>query len=366
MKQVFFFLVIFLPFLSFAQVKRVPGGFLLEGQLRALPNGTEVTLFGFNGSDTLAKGKVQNGGFTLVGKMDNADARIIAFSGMQQRIVLFMGNDEVKVKGDSSNFSDVLITGSPSNYDYDEFLYHIKPLNDYVSMYRNGVQSAPTQSVKDSLMIALNTAYNIYQESIDRFIARKKNSPVSSLILAYSYDTDPNKDVVLLEKRFNTLNGPALQSQFAKNIAQVIDNDKIGAIGTKAIDFTQTDTAGSSISLSQFKGKYVLLDFWASWCRPCRMENPNVVAAYNTYKNKNFAVLSVSLDQEKDSWLKAIKADKLNWTHISDLKYWSNAVAMQYHIQSIPQNFLIDPNGVIIAKNLRGEQLVEKLKEVLK
>ncbi len=365
MKQIFFLLFL-LPFLSIAQIKKTSGGFVIEGQLRALPNGTNVTLFGFNGTDTLAKTKVLNGGFTLTGTVNNIDARIIAFSGLTQRLVVFMGNDDVKVKSDSSNFSDVIITGSPSNYDYEEFLYHIKPLNDYVTMYRNGVQSAQTQSEKDSLMIALNTTYNIYQESIDRFIARKKNSPVSTLVLAYSYDTDPNKNVVLLQKRYNTLTGSALQSQFAKNISQVIDNDKIGAVGTKAIDFTQTDTSGKNVSLSQFKGKYVLLDFWASWCRPCRMENPNVVAAYNTFKNKNFTVVSVSLDETKDSWVRAIKADNLLWTHISDLKYWSNAVALEYHIQSIPQNFLIDPDGVIIGKNLRGEQLVEKLKEVLK
>lgn len=360
------FLILFFPFISFSQAKRVPGGFVIEGQMRSLPNGTDVTLFGFNGTDTIAKTKVQNGGFTLTGKMESADARLLTFSNMQQRIVVFMGNDDVKIKGDSSNFSDVVITGSPSNYEYEEFLYHIKPLNDYVTFYRNNLQAAPTQSAKDSIMIGLNTAYSIYQESIDRFIARKKNSPVSSLILAYSYDTDPNKDVILLEKRFNSLNGPALQSQFAKNITQVIASEKIGAVGTKAIDFTQTDTSGNTVSLAQFKGKYVLLDFWASWCRPCRMENPNVVEAYNNYKNRNFTVLSVSLDESKDSWIKAIKNDKLNWTHVSDLKYWSNNVAMQYHIQSIPQNFLIDPNGVIIAKNLRGEQLVAKLKEVLK
>ena len=365
MKQILFLLFLS-PFFLFAQPKKSSEGFVIEGKLKALPSGTDVTLFGFNGTDTLAKTQVQNGSFTLSGKLDNVDARLITFSGMQQRLVVFMGNDDVKIKGDSSNFSDVIITGSPSNYDYEEFLYHIKPLNDYVSFYRNQLQSAPSQSAKDSLMIALNTTYNIYQESIDRFITRKKTSPVASLILAYSYDTDPNKDVILLEKRFNTLSGGALESQFAKNITQVLQNDKIGAVGTKAIEFSQTDTSGHSVSLSQFKGKYVLLDFWASWCRPCRMENPNVVAAYNNFKNKNFTILSVSLDEGKDSWLRAIKADKLNWTHISDLKYWSNAVAVQYHVQSIPQNFLIDPNGVIIAKNLRGEQLVEKLKEVLK
>ena len=365
MKSILCFLLLS-PFILFAQTKKSSDGFVVSGKLKALSSGTEVTLFGFNGTDTIAKTKVQNGVFTLTGKLSNTDARLITFSGLQQRLVVFMGNDDVMIKGDSANFSDVAITGSPSNYDYEEFLYHIKPLNDYVSFYRNQLQSAPSQSAKDSMMIALNTTYNIYQESIDRFISHKKTSPVAALILAYSYDTDPNKDVVLLEKRFNALGGAALESQFAKNITQVIQNDKIGAIGSKALEFSQADTSGKSVSLSQFKGKYVLLDFWASWCRPCRAENPNVVAAYNEFKGKNFTILSVSLDEGKDSWLHAIKADNLTWTHISDLKYWSNTVAMQYHVQSIPQNFLIDPNGVIIAKNLRGEQLVEKLKEVLK
>lgn len=360
------FLFLLFPFFTFAQAQNNSEGFSIEGKLKALPAGTDVVLLGFNATDTLAKTKVQNGVFKLSGKMDHADANVITFSGRQQRIVVFMGNDNVKIKGDSSSFSDVTVTGSPSNYDYEEFLYHIKPLNDYVNFYRAQVQSASSPSARDSLITALNTTYNIYQESIDRFISRKKASPVASLILAYSYDTDPNKDVILLEKRYNTLSGEALQSQFAKNIVQVIQNDKIGAIGTKAMEFSQADTSGKTVSLKDFRGKYVLLDFWASWCRPCRMENPNVVAAYNEFKNKNFTILSVSLDEGKDSWLRAIKADKLVWTHISDLKYWSNEVAMKYHVQSIPQNFLIDPNGVIIAKNLRGEQLVEKLKELLK
>ena len=359
MRRIAFLLLMF-PLLTQAQTKK---SFLITGKLKSVPDNAQVVLLGFNGTDTLTQTKVANGSFILKGSVENTDARIILFPSLQRRMVLFMGNDTININGTSE--TDVAITGSPSNIDYEEFLYDIKPLNDYIDYYRNQAMSATAQGLHDSALIELNTAYNIYQNAIDRFIARKKTSPVAALLLAYSYDTDPNRDVLALEKRYNQLEGVALQSQFAKNLTEVIKEDKIGAVGTQSLDFTQTDTAGKKVSLSQFKGKYVLVDFWASWCRPCRMENPNVVAAYNKYKQKNFTVLSVSLDQEKNNWIQAIHADNLTWTHVSDLKQFQNAVAELYHVKEIPQNILVDPAGKIIAKNLRGDALEQKLSELL-
>jgi thiol-disulfide isomerase/thioredoxin len=168
-----------------------------------------------------------------------------------------------------------------------------------------------------------------------------------------------------MEKRYNRLSPAIRASAIGKNLEQFIAYNKVGAVGTDAIDFSQPDTTGVPVSLSSFRGKYVLVDFWASWCGPCRMENPNLVEAYHRFKNKNFTVLGVSLDIKKENWQRAIADDKLSWTHISDLKRWESVVVPMYKIQGIPFNVLVDPEGKVIAENLRGSFLQQKLEQVL-
>ena len=210
----------------------------------------------------------------------------------------------------------------------------------------------------------LNTGYNTAQIGrLGEFIKQHPDSFTAMLLLSNMITIVPAKDAQLY---YDELGKGYKSTSYALTIQKTIDAKKITAVGKIAPDFEQPDTTGKMVKLSDFRGKYVLLDFWASWCVPCREENPNVVKAYQQYHDKGFTVLSVSLDQpgKKAAWLNAIHHDQLTWTQVSDLKFWNNEAAKLYGIQAIPQNFLLNKEGKIIAINIKGEELGKKLREL--
>jgi len=358
MKKLFFLTFLALPGLLLAQ----SGMFTIKGNFKGMPDKTEIILQNEElDPEPLAKGISNGEQFELKGEIKEPGLYKLSAKGSQQNLFLFMDPSQITMEGDFKTLQTSKITGSQTTYDFFQFNTNYSPIVQKLS----GLAQQINQGNKDE------TVRKNYEQLIidanrfgDEFVKNHSNSPVAPFVVLVMMQL--SDDPMVMENRLAVISEQAKNNYYGKMAQKMAADAKFGAVGTMAPDFTQKDVSGKDVKLSSFKGKYVLLDFWASWCGPCRGENPNVVNAYKRFKDKNFTVLGVSLDKSKEPWIQAIKKDGLVWKHVSDLQGWNNAVAQKFGISSIPQNYLIDPNGIVIGKNLRGAALEAKLESVLK
>ena len=336
----------------------------ITADLKNVQEGATVSLIDGMANKVIDSAKSAGGKFTLSAKVDNPSIYVLSF-GAGAKIPVFVGNDQLSISGDLAKSDAIEYKGSATQDLYMTYMKTLTPKIQALFGAKSLAGSPAGAKSKDSLEKEIEKTESDISNSITGLLKSNNKSPVSTLFLIQTTNFVPYiKDHIA--DLYAILEGPAKKGPFADLIEKSLQSAGIGKVGSVLPEFKQNDANGKSISLSSFRGKYVLIDFWASWCGPCRAENPNVVKAFNAYKDKGFTILGVSLDQDKNKWLEAIKKDGLTWTHVSDLKYWNNAVAVQFGIQSIPANFLIDPKGVVIGRDLRGEDLEKVLASNIK
>ena len=311
---------------------------------------------------------VKNGEFTYTGKIQNPTFAQIVTADQSNGFPLILEPGTIKIDGDADSMSvgKISVSGTPNNDDLNDFMEMQRPFMQSTMQLQSEYMQAKMKNDTATISRLENTMdslQNAITAKMKGFVQAHPKSLVSGMALQGMMNTVSTAE---LETLYNGLDTSIQHGEFGMLIKSKIDADKKTSIGMVAPNFTMDDTAGNPVSLASFRGKYVLLDFWASWCGPCRAENPNVVKAYNEFKDKNFTILSVSLDRDKASWEKAIADDHLTWNHVSDLQYWDNAAAKLYGVQAIPANFLLGPDGKIIAKDLRGDKLEQELSSVIK
>ena len=307
-------------------------GYLISGAINGLENGTAVLSkldLVTNERLDVDSTEIIDGNFTFKGKLETPYVHTIFINGNEKKFHLFLENGDINITTNINELENTKISGSR-----EDSLFHSYKTDD------------------------------IFDRKIGMDIMLNKPDYSFSAFTAYYQFQIFNIEVDTLDLIMKNFKEPVKKTIYYKHLNKLYKTIKKVAISAPAPEFTIPDVNGKLVNLKDFKGKYVLIDFWASWCAPCRKANPTLVKAYKTYNKRNFTIIGVSVDKSKEGWLKAVKKDKLTWTNLSNANGWDE-VSDTYGVKSVPQNFLLDPQGIIIAKNIESEHLMDKLNTLL-
>ena len=368
--KIFFSLTLVFSLLIISCNSLEPDSFIIEGltdfedglsvyRVKAGPNGQPISV------DTA---KIIKGTFKFEGLISQIDINFINIEGLNANIPVIIEEGVIEAEIFKDNLNSPKIRGTQSNNDLDQYRLSTKAYTDKLQLIAQGINQANT--VGDNILVEdLTSEYRVIEQELSVFEKGFMNSRPSSYIATLILER------LVFTKKVPQTEAVAIFNGFEQKIKESVSGKKIYAIISKPINptaigaisaaFEAPNQFGEILSLESMKGKVTIIDFWASWCRPCRIENPNLVRLYKRMHDKGLEIISVSLDKSKASWIQGIEDDGLIWNHVSNLKYWKEPVALLYGVSAIPKAFILDENGVIVAKDLRGAQLDAKIEELL-
>ncbi len=375
MKKIFLILSVAAAFAGCSE--KGTGAFTVSGKITNAPS-QKIFLqeLPFTGNEPiiLDSGSIAtDGAFSLQGMAKEEGLyRVVIENGPD--VLIVNDDNDIKLTLDVNQYRSYKLEGSPASQSLHDLFEQYRVKDSVLYLAFTQLDTLQKQNANDSILNIARSQKDAQMKAMNTlvkdFITNSPSPAARYYVIGMASRTLPQEEVLQLTnaslEKFKTHNGLArIKSMLTVQQPAAAAKPAYALLNKQAPEISLPDLNGKMISLSSFKGKYVLVDFWASWCGPCRKENPAIVAAYHQFKDKNFTILGVSLDQEKENWEEAIKADKLEWAQISDLKYWQSSVVPLYGFDAIPFNVLVDPSGKIIASELRGENLQKKLAEVL-
>lgn len=375
MKKLMFLLITATAFISCNQL--ADNEYVIKGTAEGIENGKMAVLetqdetgMGLKAVDSAV---ITDGKFEFKGTTTEPELRFIQLPAVQGKAVFVLENGEINLKiyKDSVNKSEV--TGTFNNDQFTKYNKGQGAIQKKIANFRNdNMQKMQTAMQSNDTITAkgIQEEFTKLQEELTAYnvmFAEQNPKAFISVLMLENMFYQPNVDIEKIKKIYTNLDKAIQDTKPGKKIGEMITNHNAAVVGKPAPEFSAPNPEGKTVSLKESLGKVTIIDFWASWCAPCRKENPNVVALYNEFHEQGLNIIGVSLDKEGDAekWKKVIADDQLSWNQVSNLKYWNDPVAKLYNVQSIPATFILDANGVIVAKDLRGEELKAKIKELL-